>query len=81
MRYTNKCPKCGSTDVLEVVGSSMNQYQKIPLTKWSMKNATLDRYICAECGFTEEYVQMNASFKKWAAKNLPKQNRSFDDFV
>ncbi|MEM8906809.1 MAG: hypothetical protein AAGD05_03090 [Bacteroidota bacterium] len=51
MRYSFQCPKCNSRNVVEVVGSNMNAYQKIPLNKWSFKNATLDRYICTDCGW------------------------------
>ncbi len=81
MRYSLKCPKCNSQGVVEVIGSTMNQYQKIPLNKWSFKNATLDRYICADCGYTEEFVQLSDSFKKWAKKALQNQNPKYDDFV
>jgi len=79
MRFTYKCPKCNSDAVLEIVGSNMNQNTKIPLTKWNL--AVLDRYICTDCGYTEEYVQLSPNFKKFAQKNLGKQNRKFDDFV
>ena len=81
MRFTYKCPKCDSDAVLEIIGSNLNQHTKIPLTKWSMKNAVLDRYICTDCGYTEEYVQLSPNFKKFAQKNLGSQNRKFDDFV
>ena len=64
MRYNRKCPKCESHDVIEVVGTKLNQQHKIPLTKWSVKNAVLDRYICSHCGYTEEFVQLDNSFKK-----------------
>ena len=59
----------------------MNQQHKIPLTKWSMKSATLNRYICADCGYTEEYVQLTDSFKKFAETELKKQDRPLDDYV
>lgn len=81
MRYSLKCPKCTSQRVVEVIGSSMNQHQKIPLSKWSIKNATLDRYICVDCGYTEEFVQLSDSFKKWANKTLQNQDPKYDDFV
>lgn len=81
MRFTYKCPKCNSDAVIEVVGSKLNQHTKIPLTKWSLNNAVLDRYICTECGYTEEYVQLTENFKKFVQQNLGKQNRKFDDFV
>ena len=81
MRHSYKCPKCASINVVEVIGSNMNQQTKIPLNKWSFKNATLDRYICTDCGYTEEWVQLTDSFKRWGRDQLNKQERKYDDFV
>ena len=82
MRYSLKCPKCDSTRVIEVIGSDMNQRQRIPLHKWSFRNVTLDRYICANCGYTEEFVQLTDSFKQWADKQFREgQDRRYDDYV
>ena len=81
MKFTYKCPKCASNNVLEIIGTKYNAQHTIPLTKWSIKSAALDRYICADCGYTEEYVQMDDSFRKWANKNLNRQDRKYDDFV
>lgn len=75
MKFNYKCPKCNSNDVLMITGTKYNTQHTIPLTKWSIKNAALDRYICANCGYTEEYVQLDSSFEKFARKNLGKQNR------
>ncbi len=85
MRHSRICPKCQSSNVIEVEGSSMNQHQRIPLNVWSLKNAVLDRYICADCGYTEEYVQLTSSFQKWADKKLvdqlPRRSKDDDHFV
>ncbi len=81
MRYTFLCPKCNSNAVIEIIGSNVNQHTKIPLNKWSLRNAILDRYICTECGYTEEYIQLTDSFKKWLQKNKGNQSRTYDDFV
>ncbi len=80
MRYSGKCFKCESPKVVKVIGSKMNQNQIISLASWSFKNAALDRYICTDCGYTEEYVQLDASFKKWAAKQAPVEKSSDDDY-
>ncbi|MEL6866920.1 MAG: hypothetical protein AAFP19_21020 [Bacteroidota bacterium] len=81
MKSTFQCPKCQSTNVLEVTGYRTNTNNIIPLSKWSLHSAVLDRYICADCGYTEEYVQLSNSFKRWAAKQLSKEDRRLDDFV
>ncbi len=81
MRQNRRCPKCQSYDVIEVVGHKHNQYQIISLTKWGLKNAVLDRYICADCGYTEEYVQLNEKFRAWAKKNTGGKGGSFNEYV
>ena len=81
MKYNFTCPKCNSRKVIEVIGSNLNQHQRIPLTKWSLKNAVLDRYICADCGYTEEFVQLSDSFIRWADKTLEEQTNRNDGFV
>ena len=81
MRFTHLCPKCNSSEVIKVRGSSINTHQKIPLNQWSLKSAVLDRYICATCGYTEEYVQLSEVFNKWAEKQLQGGNSSTDGFV
>ncbi|MCP3928704.1 MAG: hypothetical protein GY705_06340 [Bacteroidetes bacterium] len=82
MRYSLICPKCESNEVIEVKGSSINQQQRIPLNKWGVQYAILDRYICTSCGYTEEFVQQTKSFKKWSGKMLEEQqNKKFDGFV
>ena len=82
MRTSFQCPKCNSQEVAEVIGYNINQHQRIPLTKWGLKNAILDRYICTNCGYTEEYVQLNDNFRKWANKQLKLRSpRKSDDYV
>lgn len=81
MRYSRKCPKCESHDIVEVIGTKLNQHHRIPLSKWSVKNAVIDRYICCHCGYTEEFAQLTNSFKKWADKKLDDQTMMGDGFV
>lgn len=81
MQHSYICPKCNSSDVIEIKGNSMTTSATIALTKWQMKSAILDRYVCAHCGFTEEYVQMTKGFRKWADGELNKSNRGPSDLV
>lgn len=60
----------------------MNPHQRIPLNKWKFKTAQLDRYICASCGYTEEYVQLLPSFLYWADQQLQKRGEDpYDEYV
>lgn len=81
MKASLRCPKCQSNYVIVVVGHNMNQHQKIPLHKWNYRNAILDRYICADCGYTEEYVQLNERFNKWAEKTWEESGGKYDEYV
>ena len=79
MQFTHKCPKCASYEIVKVEGTNMNQATMIPLTKWSFKQAILDRYICCRCGYTEEYVRRTDKFKKWADKALREKPEDQED--
>lgn len=81
MKDTLSCGKCGSRRVVEVKGNSMNQMCKINLSKWGMYHGVLDRYICCQCGYTEEYVQLTKSFNKWAQKKIAEQGGEFEEYV
>lgn len=81
MKNAHQCPKCQSGNIYKVPGHRLNTYQQIPLNKWSTKNAVLDRYICGDCGYTEEFVQLNEKFYKWAEKALDKLSDENSDFV
>jgi len=80
MKHTYQCPKCESIDVIKIEGQRFNQNQIISLTKWAVSSAVLDRFLCTNCGYTEEWIQLNSKFKKWVAKNKDKGNLA-SDFV
>ena len=58
MRDTKQCPKCQSREILEIPGATgaygagnnistgMTVFSSVPVT----------RYLCATCGFSEEWV-------------------------
>ena len=58
MKQTNRCPKCGSNDILLVPGKAGaygtgNNIQ----VGWSNFSAVLvDRYVCCACGYSEEWI-------------------------
>ena len=53
-----KCPKCGETDIIKVGGNAEaygeGNYIQCGMTNRSMVD--LDRYVCCNCGFIEEWV-------------------------
>jgi len=53
----------------------------IQLTKWGTHFAYFDRYLCLNCGFTEEYVRLDdSSLQKWILEQREK-NSLDSDFV
>lgn len=79
MRFTYECPKCTSSEVVKITGSNMNNLHKIPLTRWGGKSALIDRYICTNCGFTEEYIHLSDKLKKWLKEELKNQEGTKED--
>ena len=80
MKFSFQCPKCSSNRVVKVEGWPYNQTTIASTTKWGTKKAVIDRYFCLECGYTEEYAQLNDSFLKWGNEMLGKQEND-DGFV
>lgn len=78
MKNSHECPKCQSHDVIRIAATKLTN--RIALTAWGNVSAGLDRYICCQCGFTEEWVQFDRKFDRWVSKNLHKL-KADDGFV
>lgn len=62
---SGQCPKCGSSEVYRKTRGALEEGVSISL--WAA--ATLDTYICTNCGYIENYVLDDSNFtkivKKW----------------
>ena len=66
------CPKCGSTEVYSgkrVTNKQGSYYTNtIPVSFWH--TATLDNYVCGECGYVESYIanlnELDRIRQKWS---------------
>lgn len=72
MKNTNKCPKCGSSDIIKVPGyagayGSGNNIMVGMTIKFAVP---VDRYLCADCGYSEEWVDID---------NIDKIKKKFKD--
>ncbi len=57
MKNTKKCPKCDSTEIVRLDGSTMRQNGNMLLTGMSVFTAvSVNTYICLNCGYTEEWI-------------------------
>lgn len=78
MKNSHQCPKCLSHSVIRLAATKLSN--RITLDSWGVTSAGLDRYICYQCGFTEEWIQIDDKFDKWVNKNRSKL-KSNDGFV
>lgn len=74
MRNSKKCPKCKSSDIIRIPGTVDNYGAGniIRVGVWSIFNKPpkVARYLCASCGFSEEWVDSTgdiARVKKYYA--------------
>jgi len=81
MKATNQCPKCQSYNIVYIKGGKYNAATSVPLNSWNTKMGALDRYICVDCGFSEEYLQPDEKIKKSLLELLDKQGGGYDDYV
>lgn len=58
MKMKNKCPKCGSSDIIIAPGKTgaygAGNNIQVGLTVFSA--VLVNRYVCCECGYSEEWI-------------------------
>lgn len=55
MKDRKECPKCGGTDIYCNTGMSKSgERGYVPISSWS--KLFFDIYLCASCGYVEEYI-------------------------
>ena len=58
MKMKNKCPKCGSSDIIIAPGKAgaygAGNNIQVGLTVFSA--VLVNRYVCCECGYSEEWI-------------------------
>lgn len=56
MKQSKICPKCGSSDILQVEdsGGPMSTDNLLKIS-W-MEYASFSRYVCCKCGYIEEWL-------------------------
>ena len=59
MKNTKCCPKCGSKEIVHFDGQTGNYRTENVVHTGLISSARIDRYICCNCGFSEEWVDLN----------------------
>lgn len=58
MKNTKQCPKCNSIDIIRVNGSSRGYGagNNIMVGMTILSAVNVNRYICCNCGYSEEWI-------------------------
>lgn len=77
MKNAQTCPKCNSYEILRIKGgSAWTGYQNF-IRASSIRMVPVTRYLCANCGFSEEWVDdpkgLDLIKKKYGDDNLGNQ--------
>ena len=75
MKNNNKCPKCGSSKIIIVPGKKVppESGRVIMIGSTGLSSAIFDRYICSECGYSEEYFDkdnIDKLLNKFGSNNI-----------
>ncbi len=59
MKYAKQCPKCGSKDIIVFMndGFPVDSDHGIMVGMTIMSTIPLHRYVCCNCGYTEQWVK------------------------
>ncbi|NLL05624.1 MAG: hypothetical protein GX270_07530 [Clostridiaceae bacterium] len=70
MKNTKQCPKCNSTSLLKIPGKHTGYGSGniifVGLTALSAVKVT--RFVCEQCGYSEEWIENKADIQKLANK-------------
>ena len=60
MKNTKACPKCAGCEIITVPGSTgpYGVGNNIPAGKTIFSYVNVNRYLCATCGYSEEWVDI-----------------------
>ena len=57
MKNTHQCPKCDSHDIIKIAGPASVGYTQNKVPSGFMSSVNVDRFVCLNCGFSEEWIQ------------------------
>jgi hypothetical protein len=70
MKTTGKCAKCGSAGILKIPGQigAFGSGNNIPVGRTIFSSVKVTRYVCGDCGYSEEWVESASDLQKLRAK-------------
>jgi ribosomal protein S27AE len=66
MKNNKQCPKCNSADIIRVPGSvsAYGAGNNIPTGSSIFSSIAVTRYLCGQCGYTEEWIDSQEDVAK-----------------
>lgn len=68
MKHKNTCTKCESHDIFKIPGPATVGYSQNKVPKSFFSSANVDRYVCARCGYSEEWIAYEKDLAQLAQK-------------
>ena len=70
MKTSNLCPKCQSKDILNIPGQAgpFGSGNNIAIGRTIFSSIKVTRFVCAACGFSEEWINNRADIDKLKSK-------------
>ena len=70
MKIKRTCPKCKSTEIIRIEGSAKGYGagNNIPMGATIFSYVKVPRYVCCECGYSEEWIDL---------EDIPKLKKKF----
>lgn len=82
MKISRECLKCKSRDLVKIPGNKNIAEGRILMNMWGTKYLLLDKYVCMNCGYYEEYANIDKNARKWLEEiNAQNKKDDFDEFV
>lgn len=69
MKKNSKCPKCDSKDIIRVNGSNRGYGAGNNIMTGLFSTINVNRYICTNCGYCEEWIDKEDISKIEKSKN------------
>lgn len=72
MKNNTQCPKCNSQDILKIPGDvrGYGAGNNIMTGGTIFSAIKVDRYLCCDCGYSEEWIEKRADIEKLKKKFL-----------
>jgi predicted nucleic-acid-binding Zn-ribbon protein len=70
MKTSSKCTKCGASGILRIPGQAgaFGSGNNIPAGSTIFSSVKVTRYICDQCGYSEEWVESASDLQKLREK-------------